>query len=601
MARELIVDLEATFSDGEYYGDLFGLVVGEKYTVVWGDEEFPDLTAVQATLLGHEAIVIGNQAIAGAEDTGEPFLIGETVGTGAILSYDATITTKRVAIYKNVAEKVGIVLKDRDGNPVTHHPTGGIRLPMSDGSTPLFVNADDVPTPESVTIVPNFSTGDMLISPKEGKVFSNVTVTVPEGLEPQYIPEGMYIAGVGPGEFKGGGGGGGSEESGAYLARVVDYDGTVLAESYLEEGATFILPEAPVHDRLVFDGWSSPVELNGNSFIMPDYDVIIGANYYTASGVTEIDIAVGAITGLAITFYASRLTGMTKIEWGDGTSGTSLSHTYSSAGEYTIKIHGLTAIATGASYKGLVTLNSYDRLIKRVFFSKSVTKIGAYAFQRCWALEHVVLPASIATIETNAFSYNYALKCMVIPPAVTTVGDSFAPNAYSLKHIVIPRGMTTIGGDFVTYSSITHLTIPDSVISMGRASLSYNFHLKRIKIPDSVTTVDQFTFTQCRAMESLEVSSGVTTLPSDFFSSCSQLKRIVLRGDMMSIGTSAFHSAVSLEEVEFPNCTSVPKITSTNTFDCISATVRFKVPVALLDSWKAASYWSSWASQIVGV
>ena len=95
-----------------------------------------------------------------------------------------------------------IVLKDRNGNDV-NHAASTVRFKMSDGQTQEFVNADTVALGVEATVDADFSAGDMEVLPEEGTQFSKVTVSKPADLVPANIPEGMYIAGVGPGERAG--------------------------------------------------------------------------------------------------------------------------------------------------------------------------------------------------------------------------------------------------------------------------------------------------------------------------------------------------------------------------------------------------------------
>lgn len=57
------------------------------------------------------------------------------------------------------------------------------------------------------TVEPDFAAGDMPVEIPEGELVTELTVKKPEELVPENIPEGMYIAGVGPGTFVGGGSG----------------------------------------------------------------------------------------------------------------------------------------------------------------------------------------------------------------------------------------------------------------------------------------------------------------------------------------------------------------------------------------------------------
>lgn len=59
-------------------------------------------------------------------------------------------------------------------------------------------------TVEGVQIQPDFSAGDMPVSAGEGLLVKSAVIKKPEGLIPENIAEGEYIAGVGPGTHSGG-------------------------------------------------------------------------------------------------------------------------------------------------------------------------------------------------------------------------------------------------------------------------------------------------------------------------------------------------------------------------------------------------------------
>lgn len=213
MARDVILaETPLDFAYDPTYGWTCGtdptiflapLEVGKTYTVVWGNETYT-VTAYTATVEPFgELVAIGNGEPFGYQPEDVPFIIGMNEYIAVFGAFLDDAQTRTVGIY---GVGTGIVLKDRDGNPVTHYPTGGIRLPMSDGSTQLFVNADDVPEAVSVTVNPDF-TGDkdMTVVPETGTQFSEVIVKKPENLISDYIKDGIEIAGI-KGAFQGSGG-----------------------------------------------------------------------------------------------------------------------------------------------------------------------------------------------------------------------------------------------------------------------------------------------------------------------------------------------------------------------------------------------------------
>ena len=126
-----------------------------------------------------------------------------------------------------------------------------------------------------------------------------------------------------------------------------------------------------------------------------------------------------------------------------------------------------------------------------------VTEIGGSAFENC-ALTNITLPQDIIFIGDRAFYNCSALKTITIPAGVTSIGDRtfwacynittvvFAGSSqlttigdyafyqcYRLASITLPAGVTSIGGyTFVSCTSITNITIPKSVTSVGISAFS---------------------------------------------------------------------------------------------------------------------------------
>lgn len=73
----------------------------------------------------------------------------------------------------------------------------------------------------SKTVEPDFSGGDMAVPISDSELVKQLTISKPADLKPENIPDGMYIAGVGPGTFAGGGGGGSS---------LIDFSNTAATE-----------------------------------------------------------------------------------------------------------------------------------------------------------------------------------------------------------------------------------------------------------------------------------------------------------------------------------------------------------------------------------
>ena len=155
-------------------------------------------------------------------------------------------------------------------------------------------------------------------------------------------------------------------------------------------------------------------------------------------------------------------------DWGDGTSDTSTTHTYSSAGDYTITCDGSTMTTSSSSGLFGQSSGTVCYYIKGARLGSRVTTISDYAFAYCCSLTSITIPSSVTNISNYAFAYCYSLTSVTIPGSVTSVGESAFSSCYSLTSVTIPGSVTSIGTyAFQVCYSLTSVTIPSSVTSIG--------------------------------------------------------------------------------------------------------------------------------------
>ncbi len=235
----------------------------------------------------------------------------------------------------------------------------------------------------------------------------------------------------------------------------------------------------------------------------------------------------------------------------------------------------------------------------------SVTEIGMYAFHGCTSLTEVTIPDSVTTIGVTAFRECTSLKafygkfasadnrCLI----VNSVLNSFAPAG--LTEYAIPDSVTEIGGEaFASYTSITAITIPDSVTSIGFRAFHNCTSLTAIAIPDSVTLIGEQAFNGCTSLTEVTIPDSVTSIRNGTFFMCASLRSITIPDSVTSIGDSAFYKCTSLKEVYCKP--TIPPIGYSLMFYNNASGRKIYVPRESVSAYKAASYWSVYASDIVG-
>ncbi len=108
-------------------------------------------------------------------------------------------------------------------------------------------------------------------------------------------------------------------------------------------------------------------------------------------------------------------------------------------------------------------------------------------------------------------------------------------------------------GIFIYCTSLTSVTIPNSVTSIGISAFNNCSSLTSVTIPNSVTNIDDDAFLNCISLQDVTIPNSVTSLGAFCFAGCSALTEIIIG-----------NSVDKIEEGTFRGCNSMNKITSLN-------------------------------------
>ena len=341
----------------------------------------------------------------------------------------------------------------------------------------------------------------------------------------------------------------------------LDADGTLLKREYLDIGGTATAPSNPTldSDYLTFSGWSDTVLTNITE------SKTIYATYTTKDNATYIFIHIPtANKAITLSFGGT----ITSVDWGDGTTDATKSHTYSTIGDYVIKVIGGTSIT---SY--ILGSNNYYFVLK-CYVASTITSLGNYVFNYCYSLKSITLPSTITSLGIHVFADCHSLTRISLPNTITTLNSNIFYQCSSLQEITLPSGITSLSSSiFSTCSCLTKITLPSSINYINSEAFYNCYSLKSITLPSGITSLGSRVFQDCRSLTNISLPSGITRLSSGTFLNCYSLQQVVINADSVIIIYS-------------------------DTFLRDAYGTKFYVPDNLVEDYKVATNWVNFADRI---
>lgn len=256
-----------------------------------------------------------------------------------------------------------------------------------------------------------------------------------------------------------------------------------------------------------------------------------------------------------------------------------------------------TLIDVPTDYAGVFTLRADTVLLNREAFSgcwqltginsedKALTGIGDSCFENCTGLKSMDLSAfnKLESIGNYLFYSCSSLAELILPDGIkdTGVGMCYGCTGLVRFHASGLRvlgdkafaycsrignmnitGVAKLGAQaFMGCSSTTEIVLPETLKEMGEECFSDCTSLQRIYMNGELTAVSRYAFAGCRNLVSINMSDR---------------QKKVLR----VIGVQAFASCISLESVDFGECTTLKHI-GTEAFSGCSYLTRVTLPEAL--------------------
>ena len=272
--------------------------------------------------------------------------------------------------------------------------------------------------------------------------------------------------------------------------------------------------------------------------------------------------------------------------------------------------------------------------IKNIKLPNNLEMINSYAFNGCYNLETISIPASTVEVLGNAFSgsnlttlrleyattpltmdmynLNTNIQTLYYDRQIKYENDEYLGDNYygrfpsSLISVYIGKNITTIYDEFndctnlqevhisdlyawckckyefgfnptrhghnlyLNNKLITDLVIPEGITIINNDAFYGCDKIISVTFPDNVTSIGKSAFQDCIGLTEIIIPSNVTNIANRTFFNCRSLAKVTIPSSVTGIGEAAFSRCNSLTKIFIPN--SVTSIGESAFQDCIGLT-----------------------------
>jgi uncharacterized repeat protein (TIGR02543 family) len=464
---------------------------------------------------------------------------------GDIIEANTTLYAKWHNVSSWLAE-IANAIREKEGSeePIKH-------IDFGDRITAL-----PSPKPEETkTVIPNFASGNVVVTPTSGKVMTQVIINKDSNLIADNIKKDVTVHGI-TGTLEVGGAempstAGGSIFTGATIPLTYKNNTHDYENNYEYKSATHNITITGLDGRATITG-------NGTKNVLVAFDV-------TSSTTSLKNFTITCVNGdQELTYkglhahYGETVTGILTFAYNN------ITHDGS---EGTFDTSGLTA-----NYKFIVTSSSvlpkfstdtalwntiYSHQLLNVLIGNfSGTSIDANFMRYCYSFNQpLTLPSGLSSIG-NYFMYSCSAfnQPLTLPSGLSSIGNYFMYNCYAFNQpLTLPSELSSIGNNFMRYcySFNQPLTLPSELSSIGDSfMLDCRAFNQPLTLPSGLSSIGNNFMSECRAFnQPLTLPSGLSSIGNYFMYNCYAFNQpLTLPSGLSSIGNYFMYNCYAFNQ-----------------------------------------------------
>lgn len=138
----------------------------------------------------------------------------------------------------------------------------------------------------------------------------------------------------------------------------------------------------------------------------------------------------------------------------------------------------------------------------------TLTTIGDYAFYKCASLNNLMMPNSVLSVGNYSFRYCSGLADVSLSSTLSIIYE-YAFGECGFSHITLPESLVSVqAGSFINNEHLQEITIPERMEGIGSAAFENNSSLETVTFRTEINTmtIGDNAFNLCPALSKVNIS-----------------------------------------------------------------------------------------------
>lgn len=189
-----------------------------------------------------------------------------------------------------------------------------------------------------------------------------------------------------------------------------------------------------------------------------------------------------------------------------------------------------TFVVDNITYEVISSTNNTVRTTDYNVVGGTVVNVPAMVSQNC-------ITYSVTEIGPLSFN-NSSLTAITLPDSIQSIGGFAFSGNQSITNVTLPNNLVTINNHAFANCGLTSITIPNSVTSIGFSAFQQNQNLATAVLPNGISSIGENAFFNC-GLTSVNIPTSLTLIETGVFAN-NNLTAIALPNGITSIGQFAF-------------------------------------------------------------